>query len=295
MTEPLFKGSIVALVTPFTQSGEIDYNAVEKLVAWHIEQGTHGLVVAGTTGESATLSLDEQLELTRVTINAASGKIPVIAGCGGIATEKVIQTVKRLNGTGVDGFLCVTPYYIKPTQKGLIKHYTTVADACEAPLILYNVPGRTACDLLNESVAELARHPNIMGIKDAVGDVARSQALFEMVGEAFCYLSGDDETALDFMAKGGHGVISVTANVLPGLMAKWCEAILRDDTKKASSIFEPLKSLHTAMFIEANPIPVKYAVEKVTGIQAHYRLPLTEASNQTKSTIDNLLKDLALI
>jgi 4-hydroxy-tetrahydrodipicolinate synthase len=289
-----FTGSIVALVTPMKASGEIDYVCLRDLIDWHIESGTHGLVIMGTTGESSLVSNDELCEVVKVAIEHTDKRLPIIVGCGSASTSSVIELVKRLNPLNPDGYLCVTPYYIKPSQEGLIAHYKTVADNCEAPLLLYNVPSRTACDLSDESVVELATHNNIVGIKDAVGDINRASSLFKRVSSDFMFFSGDDETAFDFVSEGGHGVISVTANIAPKLMAEWCELLLSahltsESIDLASEKFEQLLPLHEKLFVEANPIPVKWALIVMDKIPRGIRLPLTMPNQLSKNEITQAL------
>jgi 4-hydroxy-tetrahydrodipicolinate synthase len=294
------RGSLVALVTPMSEQGEIDYQALKELIDWHIAEGTHGLVIMGTTGESSLVSQDELVEVVKVAIDHTANRIPIIAGCGSASTAAVVELVKRLNRLKPDAFLCVTPYYVKPSQQGLIAHYQAIADVCQAPLILYNVPGRTACDLNNASVLSLSQHPNIIGIKDAVGDVERAQALFTLINQQassddFLFFSGDDETAFDYVKQGGHGVISVTANIAPKAMSQWCELLLdqtitKENKELAASIFEKLMPLHQNLFVEANPIPVKWALMQINKIPQGIRLPLTLPSQASQTIINNAVK-----
>ncbi|MDH5433754.1 MAG: 4-hydroxy-tetrahydrodipicolinate synthase [Gammaproteobacteria bacterium] len=287
----MFRGSLVALVTPMTQSGEIDYQALTSLIDWHIESGTHGLVVMGTTGESSLVSQDELVATVAATVEYVSGKIPVIAGCGSASTQHVLDLLGELNNVDVDGYLCVTPYYVKPSQEGLITHYQQVAEAADKPVLLYNVPGRTACDLSNESVVVLSQHPNIVGIKDATGDIDRVKELKKSLPEDFVLLSGDDATALDFMKAGGHGVISVTANIAPKAMSLWCEMMLKKaDKRQAEEIFEQLMPLHEKLFIEGNPIPIKWAMHYISKIEDGIRLPLSQPSESSKGILIEMLK-----
>jgi 4-hydroxy-tetrahydrodipicolinate synthase len=293
----LFKGSIVALVTPMQADGSIDEVALRRLIDWHLASGTHGVVVMGTTGESSLVSDEEHCQVVAIALEQAQKRMKVIAGCGGISTDHVIKLVEKINHLPVDGYLCVTPYYIKPTQKGLIAHFTAIADACKAPLILYNVPGRTACDLKNETVATLARHPNIVAIKDATGDMQRAAELMKLVGDGFGYLSGDDATALEFMRLGGHGVISVTANLAPVEFSRWCELMLRQDPSSqqaASEIYDRFSGLNEVLFVEANPIPVKWALVHMNKINDRLRLPLTSAEDATKIKITQALHESAI-
>lgn len=296
--EVVYQGSIVALVTPMNNQGDIDEIALRDLVEWHIESGSDGLVVMGTTGESSLVSLAEHVKAVEVVINQAAKRIPVIAGCGSVSTARTVELVEELNCLNPDGFLCVTPYYVKPTQQGLIKHFEVVADACRAPLILYNVPGRTCCDLDNESVIELARHSNIVAIKDATGDLNRAKSLIDSLGTQFCYLSGDDETAFSFVELGGNGVITVTGNVTPQLSSQWCHLLLKRDSEaavEAKIIFERLEQLNKVLFIEANPIPVKWALAEMKKINSGIRLPLTQPQPDSIVKIRQALKQSAVL
>jgi 4-hydroxy-tetrahydrodipicolinate synthase len=286
----LFSGSFVALVTPMNSLGEVEFSQLRELIEWHIEQGTDGLVIMGTTGESSTVSEQEFLQITKKAIAYANGRIPVIVGCGAASTAKAVSIVEHVNPLKPDGFLCVTPYYVKPSQEGLYQHYCKVADACDAPLILYNVPGRTSCDLLNETVIRLAAHPKIIGIKDAVGDIERARQLFNAIPKGFCWFSGDDETAYDYVKFGGDGVISVTANVVPKQMSEWCELALAGNSEQAKDVFDEILPLHQAMFVESNPVPVKWALSMTGQIGEGIRLPLTHPSDENKLLIEKALR-----
>ncbi len=295
-----FTGSIVALVTPMLASGDIDYDCLRDLIDWHADSGTHGLVIMGTTGESSLVSNDELCEVVKVAIKHSNKRLPIIAGCGSASTSGVIELVKQLNPLEVDGYLCVTPYYVKPSQEGLVAHYKAVADACDAPLLLYNVPSRTACDLSDDSVIELAGYDNIIGIKDAVGDIDRASSLFKRVSSDFLFFSGDDETAFDFVLEGGHGVISVTANILPKLMADWCNLLLVNEVTDeqiihARATFEQLKPLNQKLFVEANPIPVKWALMQMKKISTGIRLPLTLPNQSSKNEITEAMNKSNLL
>ncbi len=286
----IFKGNIVALVTPMFDDGSIDYDSLCRLIDWHIASGSHGLVIMGTTGESSLVSKKELINVVMVSIEHANKRIPIIAGCGAASTFEVIDLVKQLNSLKPDGYLCVTPYYVKPSQEGLIIHYKMVADVCEAPLILYNVPSRTACNLSDESIIQLSKHDNIVGLKDAVGDITRAKKLFTQIPNDFIFLSGDDETAFEYVTKGGHGVISVTGNLAPALMSQWCNLLLQqkvsiEDKYQAQEIFNQLMPLHKKLFIEANPISVKWALSQLEKIPAGIRLPLTQPSPSSKKEI----------
>ncbi|MYA31134.1 MAG: 4-hydroxy-tetrahydrodipicolinate synthase [Gammaproteobacteria bacterium] len=272
------RGSLVALVTPMDAAGDVDYPAVDRLIDWHADSGTAALVVAGTTGESATLTHDEHAELIRYVAGQAGGRIPVVAGTGSNSTAQTIALSQAVAGSGIVAFLVVTPYYNKPTQEGMFRHFTAIADAVEQPLILYNVPVRTAVDLLPETVGRLAEHPRIGALKEATGEVERVGRLRALCGEGFSLYSGDDATARDFMLAGGDGVISVTANVAPRAMADMCGAALAGDSARAAESDAPLAALHDALFLESNPIPVKWALNRMNRIGAGIRLPLTELS-----------------
>ncbi|MDA7745929.1 4-hydroxy-tetrahydrodipicolinate synthase [Psychromonas sp.] len=286
----MLTGSIVALVTPMDQTGEIDFLALKELVEFHIKSKTAAIVAVGTTGESATLSVDDHVKVVERTIRYADGRIPVIAGNGANSTSEAIALSKLFINSGIVAGLNVTPYYNKPTQEGLYLHYKAIAEACPLPQILYNVPGRTAVDMLPETVARLAKLPNIIGIKDATGDLQRLADLKAILPEGFLLLSGDDETGCDFMLQGGHGVISVTTNVAPVEMAQMCEYALNGEVEKAKAINNKLLPVHTNLFLEANPIPVKWACAELGLIpSAVLRLPLTILSEQYQGTVRNAL------
>ncbi|WMS87444.1 4-hydroxy-tetrahydrodipicolinate synthase [Pleionea litopenaei] len=290
----MLTGSIVAIVTPFTESGAVDFDAFRKLVGWHRQSGTDGIVVAGTTGESASLTVEEIESLVTAAAEEAQSSMAIIVGNGGIDTAKTVALTERLNALPLDGFLTVTPYYVKPSQQGMIAHYQAVAAAAKYPVYLYNVPGRTAVDLSNRSVAELAKHPNISGIKDATGDLERFKELLSLVDGQFSLLSGDDATAHDFIKMGGHGVISVTSNIVPELMAERCRAVNAGDTEHADKIETQIAPLHQDLFIEANPVPVKWALARMTKIGSTLRLPLTELTVSSQP-LETSMRQLGLI
>lgn len=271
----MFRGSIVALVTPMHADGEIDDASLQRLVDFHVAQGTSAIVSVGTTGESATLDEDEHCAVIRRTVEFAAGRLPVIAGTGANSTREAITLTRCAREAGADAALLVTPYYNKPTQQGLYLHHKAVAEAVDIPQILYNVPGRTACDMLPETVARLAEIDNIVGLKEATGDLARVERLRADCGPDFALYSGDDATAREFMLRGGDGVISVTANVAPRLMQAMCEAALAGDRERAEAIDAQLAALHRDLFVQSNPIPVKWAVAEMGLCQAGIRLPLT--------------------
>lgn len=271
-------GSLVALVTPMNSDGSVDWAALKQLVEWHVAEGTHGVVAVGTTGESATLDVDEHLEVVRVVIEVAAGRLAVIAGTGANSTREAIELTQAAANLGADAVLLVTPYYNKPTQEGLYQHYKAIAEAVQIPQILYNVPGRTGVDMLNATVARLGGTPNIVGIKDATGDLVRGQELIGLVGDRMAVYSGDDATAIELILLGGKGNISVTANVAPGVMANACEAALAGHAERARELTESVAQLHQILFIESNPIPVKWALAEMGRMGLGIRLPLTVLS-----------------
>lgn len=271
----MFRGSIVALITPMHDDGRVDDDALRRLVDFHVAEGTCAIVAVGTTGESATLDHAEHCAVIRRVVELAAGRIPVIAGTGANSTTEAINLTQCARQAGADAALLVTPYYNKPTQEGLYLHHKAVAVAVDIPQILYNVPGRTACDMLPATTARLARIPNIIGIKDATGDLGRLNQLKESCGDGFDLFSGDDATACEFILGGGHGVISVTANVAPRLMQEMCAAALAGERDRALAVNERLDALHHDLFIQSNPIPVKWAVAEMGLSPKGIRLPLT--------------------
>jgi 4-hydroxy-tetrahydrodipicolinate synthase len=271
----MIQGSIVAMVTPMHLDGSLDQVSLDLLIEHHIEQGTDALVAVGTTGESATLNEDEHCAVIRQVVSTARARVPVIAGTGANSTAEAISLTRRARECGADACLLVTPYYNKPTQEGLYLHYKAVAEAVDIPQILYNVPGRTACDMLPETVARLASVENISGIKEATGDLGRVHQIRELCGEDFPMYSGDDETACEFCLQGGVGVISVTANVAPALMHKMCKAAIAGDRQVAEEYDSCIAGLHKQLFVESNPIPAKWAVHEMGLIERGIRLPLT--------------------
>jgi 4-hydroxy-tetrahydrodipicolinate synthase len=274
----MFEGSIPALVTPMGADGSIDFGAWEKLLDFHLAAGTDGVVVGGTTGESPVLERGEIEELIRRAKSQVGGRIPVIAGSGTNSTAGSVALSRAAEAAGADALLVVTPYYNKPTQEGLFQHFSAVADAVDIPVILYNVPGRTACDMLADTVARLSQHPRIVGVKEATGDVARGVAILRQSRPGFLLLSGDDPTAAELIRSGARGVISVTANVAAKAMHELCAAGLAGRHGEASAINERLIPLHKALFVESNPIPVKWAVHRLGLIGPGIRLPLTPLS-----------------
>ncbi|MFL2721318.1 MAG: 4-hydroxy-tetrahydrodipicolinate synthase [Gammaproteobacteria bacterium] len=273
----VLKGSLVALVTPFHESGEVDYDSLESLVQWHINEGTNGIVSVGTTGESATLSIEEHLEVIKKTVEYASGKIPIIAGTGANSTQEAVDLTRESQALGADYSLLVTPYYNKPTQAGLIKHYEKIASEIDMPQILYNVPTRTACDLIPASVDVLAKIPNIVGIKEAVDETKRINELIEISKkhETFSIYSGDDPTFYNSLILGSSGVISVAANIIPRSISKICELAFDEDWSNAKDLNYVYKELYEMLFVQSNPIPVKWMMYKKKLISDIIRLPLT--------------------
>ena len=291
----MFSGSSVAVVTPMQADGTVDFACLERLVDFHVDEGTDALVVAGTTGESATLSKAEHVEVIRVAAERAAGRIPVIAGTGSNSTAQTIDLSRAVAGFPIDGYLIVTPYYNKPTQEGLYRHYLAIADAVDRPVILYNVPGRTGVDLLPDTVARLADHPGVVGLKEATGDLARVTTLRQGCGQDFLLLSGDDASAREFMLLGGQGVISVTANVAPALMAAMCEAALEGNAVLAAEFDARLAALHRDLFVESNPIPVKWAMARLGLIPGGLRLPLTPLSAACQPVVEAALRQAGLL
>ncbi len=286
----MLSGSIVALITPMSASAEVDWEALESLIGWHIDNGTDGIVSVGTTGESATLTVQEHLEVVRRTVEVVGGRIPVIAGTGGNATDEAIHLTQEAERLGADACLLVTPYYNRPTQEGLVAHYRAIAEAATKPLVLYNVPSRTACDMQAETVARLAPIDNIIGIKEACGDPERVKAIRNLVGENFTILSGEDGQTLRMMEFGAVGTISVTANVLPRRMAEFCRAYLDGDVDHARQLDEALQPVHEILFVESNPTPAKWALYEMGKVDRGIRLPLLELSEQHRAELLTRLK-----
>ena len=274
----MIQGSMVALVTPMNTDNSLDWASLHKLVDWHLEQGTHAIVAMGTTGESATLSVAEHLAVVKKVVDQVNGRIPVIAGTGANSTSEAVELTQAAKDAGVNACLLVTPYYNKPTQEGLFLHHQHIARSVAIPQILYNVPGRTGVDMKTETALRIAAVQNIIGIKEATGDLARAQALIEQAPASFAIISGDDATAVELILLGGKGDISVTANVVPRDIARMCELALAGKAEEARAINQRLLPLHDAMFVESNPIPVKWAVEQLGLIQSGIRLPLTRLS-----------------
>ncbi|MEK7991419.1 MAG: 4-hydroxy-tetrahydrodipicolinate synthase, partial [Thiotrichaceae bacterium] len=286
----MFQGSIVALVTPMTDDGQVDYDNLRRLVEFHIENQTDAIVAVGTTGESATLNNTEHSEVIRKVVAFADKRVPVIAGTGSNSTAEAIELSKTAQADGADACLLVTPYYNKPTQEGLYQHYKTVAEALDIPVILYNVPGRTACDMLPETVKRLSTIKNIVGIKEAWTDTQRIKDLTCFASDDFVILSGDDATALDVVYAGGKGTISVTANVAPKMMHEMIAHGLAGRKAEAEELNQQLMGLHKNLFVESNPIPVKYAVYKLGLMGEGIRLPLLPLSEEHRATVDKAMQ-----
>ena len=276
----MISGSIVAMVTPMHEDGSVHWEDLEALVEWHIEMGTAAIVPVGTTGESATISVPEHCEIVSRVVQTAGGRIPVIAGTGANATSEAIELTTAARDSGADACLLVTPYYNKPTQEGLFRHYEAIAAAVDIPQILYNVPGRTACDMLPETVRRLSEIKQIIAIKEATGNISRAVEILELCGPDMVVYSGDDATACDLMLNGAQGTISVTANVAPAKMALLCKAAVAGKAEEANALNEPLTGLHDSLFLESNPIPVKWALLEMGKIKKGIRLPLTELSSE---------------
>lgn len=291
----MFSGSMVALVTPMTASGDLDWPALDNILEWHIAEGTNAIVAVGTTGESATLDVEEHCAVIKRTVAVCRSRVAVIAGTGANSTREAIELTQAAKDAGVDACLLVTPYYNKPTQEGLYLHFKAIAEAVAVPQILYNVPGRTACDLHNATTERLAPISNIIGIKDATGDVARGADLIQRCGSDFDVYSGDDATALDLILAGGKGDISVTANVAPKLMSQMCAAALRGDVAAARAINEKLMPLHQKLFVESNPIPVKWAVAQLGKMSNGVRLPLTMLSENAQPIVREAMRSAGLL
>ena len=287
----MIKGSIVAIVTPMHADGSLDYPGLQKLIDWHIAEGTDGIVIVGTTGESATVSVAEHCELIRFTVEHAKGRIPVIAGTGGNSTVEAIKLTEAAKEFGADAALVVVPYYNRPTQEGMYQHFKAIAQAVDLPIILYNVPGRTVADMSNETVVRLAAIANIVGIKDATGNIGRGLELLKLVPKTFAVYSGDDPTAMALMLCGGAGNISVTANVAPKAMHEMCAAAMAGDIEKAVAINAKVMTLHSKLFVEPNPVPVKWALAEMGMMPAGLRLPLSPLSAEFHDTVRGALAD----
>ena len=289
------RGSLVAIVTPMSDDGALDLDTLRRLIDWHIAEGSDGIVIVGTTGESPTVSYDEHCLLIRTTVEQVAGRVPVIAGTGANSTAEAIELTACAKAAGAQAGLSVVPYYNKPTQEGLYQHFRKIAEAVDLPLILYNVPGRTVTDLSNDTTLRLADVPGIVGIKDATGNMERAADLLRRAPEGFVLYTGDDASALPFMLLGGHGVISVTANVAPKLMHELCAAAFAGNLARARELNNALLPLHSKLFVEANPIPVKWACAELGLISPVLRLPLTPLSAGLHDTVRDALRHARLI
>ena len=276
----MFQGSLVALVTPFDGNNRVDYTSLKRLIEFHVEQGSSGLVIAGTTGESPTLKRSEHIELIGRSIEIAAGRLPVIAGTGSNSTFQSIELSRAVTDPGIAAYMAVVPYYNKPTQEGIFLHYSAIADAIDKPLLMYNVPGRTVADMLPETVGRLAKHDNIFGLKEATGDIDRLKQIQDVVDDRFRLYSGDDFTLRPFIEQGGHGVITVSGNVVPRQVATLCKLAREGKAEEAKALDATLQPLNKLLFVESNPIPVKWAVSEMGLISPHIRLPLTPYSEQ---------------
>jgi 4-hydroxy-tetrahydrodipicolinate synthase len=286
----VFKGSLVALVTPFGSDNRVDYASLKGLIEFHVAQGSNGLVVAGTTGEAATLSRAEHCELIATAVELSAGRLPIIAGTGSNSTAQTIDLSRDVGDSGIDAYLLVVPYYNKPMQEGMYRHFSAIADAVEKPVMLYNVPGRTVADMLPETIARLSRHGNIFGIKEATGDLDRLAAIQSLVNEDFMLYSGDDFSLLPFIERGGHGVVTVSGNVVPAAVAELCRLAMAGESEKAKALDETLQPLNNALFVESNPIPVKWAMSQMGLMDGRMRLPLTEFEGQYHEQMRTAMK-----
>lgn len=289
------RGSIVALITPMLADGAVDYPALRKLIDWHIAQGTDCVCVVGTTGESPTVTVHEHCEIIRVAVEQAAGRIPIMAGCGANSTSEAIELAQFAKSVGANCQLQVVPYYNKPTQEGLYQHFSAIAKAVDLPVVLYNVPGRTVADMAHDTVLRLAQVPGIVGLKEATGNIERAQWLIKEAPKGFSIYSGDDPTAVALMLCGGHGNVSVTANIAPRLMHELCMAALAGDVRAAMAIQMQLLPLHKGLFVEANPIPVKWAAAKMGLCSEAIRLPLTPLSENLRPALQALLTSTGLV
>jgi len=291
----MFQGSFTALITPMAEDGSIDFAAYARLIDWQIAEGTAGIVPVGTTGESPTLSHDEHKRVVEAAVAAAKGRVPVMAGAGSNSTSEAIGLAQHAQKAGADAVLVVTPYYNKPTQEGLYRHYKAIAEAVSLPIFIYNIPGRSVIDMSVETMARLAKLPNIAGVKDATANLTRPLHTLRACGEEFCQLSGEDHTALSYLAAGGHGCISVTANVAPKLCAEMHAAWARGDVKTAMALQMRLLPLHDAMFCESNPGPVKYAASLLGFGANHVRLPLAPVSDANAAKVKAAMLEVGLL
>jgi 4-hydroxy-tetrahydrodipicolinate synthase len=288
-------GSLVALVTPMHDDGSVDFDALRRLIDWHVAEGTSCIVAVGTTGESPTVNVEEHCEVIRVAVEHASGRIPIMAGAGANSTAEALALTRFAKKVGAGSTLQVVPYYNKPTQEGLYRHFRTIAEGVDLPLYLYNVPGRTVADLAHDTVLRLAQVPGIVGIKEATGNLDRAAWLIKQAPKGFSIFSGDDQTAIALMLLGGHGNISVTANVAPRAMADLCAAAMAGDAKRAAAIHLKLLALHRQLFVEANPIPVKWALARMGKIGPALRLPLVPLSDAHHAPLEAALREAGVL
>jgi len=291
----MIKGSIVAIVTPMHADGSLDYAGLNQLIDWHIAEGTDSIVIAGTTGESATVSVEEHCALIKATVEQARGRIPIIAGAGGNSTAEAIKLSQYAKQAGADATLQVVPYYNRPTQEGMYQHFKAIAEAVDLPVILYNVPGRTVADMSNETILRLAQIPNIVGVKDATGNIGRGYDLLRLAPKSFAVYSGDDPTAMALMLAGGAGNISVTANVAPKAMHELCKAAMAGDIARAVEINNKVFPLHQKLFVEPNPVPVKWALAEMGKMPAGIRLPLVPLAAEYHETVRGAMREAGLL
>tara|TARA_B100001057_G_scaffold215589_1_gene215827 strand:+ start:7296 stop:8186 length:891 start_codon:yes stop_codon:yes gene_type:complete len=279
----VFQGSLVALVTPFDKNNQVDYSSLKRLIDFHVDSGSNGLVIAGTTGEAATLTRSEHIMLVEKAVELSAGRIPIIAGTGSNSTDQTLDLSQAVSSFNIDACLIVVPYYNKPTQEGMYKHFSVIADNLDKPVMMYNVPGRTVADMQPETVGRLSKNKNIIGIKEATGDIKRLQVIRELVSSDFLLFSGDDFTLYPFIKEGGHGVITVSGNVAPAQVAKLCRLATEGQHEEAIILDNSLQALNSALFVESNPIPVKWAVSQMGLMEECIRLPLTSYESQFHS------------
>jgi 4-hydroxy-tetrahydrodipicolinate synthase len=291
----VFEGSLVALVTPFDSNNRVDYASLKRLIDFHVEQGTDGLVIAGTTGESATLERSEHIELIGRAIEIASGRLPIIAGTGSNSTAQTVELSLAVADPGIAAYLVVVPYYNKPMQEGMYRHFAAIADAVDKPVMMYNVPGRTVADMLPETVGRLAAHDNIFGIKEATGDLQRLKEIQAQVDDTFMLYSGDDFTLLPFIEQGGHGVVTVSGNVAPAQVSRLCELALAGKHEEAMQLDATLQPLNKLLFVESNPIPVKWSVSEMGLMAPYIRLPLTPYSKQYHEEMRSAMRNAGVV
>lgn len=291
----MIKGSIVAIVTPMHADGSLDFPGLNKLIDWHIAEGTDGIVIVGTTGESATVTVEEHCALIKAAVDHTKGRIPIIAGTGGNSTAEAIELTRYAKQAGADAALLVVPYYNRPTQEGMYQHFKAIAEAVDLPIILYNVPGRTVADMSNETILRLAAIPNIIGVKDATGNIGRGLDLLRLAPKSFAVYSGDDPSAMALMLAGGKGNISVTANVAPRAMHEMCKAAMEGDIAKAVEINNKVFPLHQKLFIEPNPVPVKWALAEMGMMPAGIRLPLVPLAGEYHNAVRAALREAGIL